>query len=52
VLAIEELRESEHAELERLVRRLGRYGDRALIVLGTGIRDLLQVESAGVPATP
>ncbi len=51
VLAIEELRESEREELERLARRLARYGDRALIVMGTGIRDLMRIEGAGAPAT-
>jgi len=50
VLAIEGLRETERAEFERLVRALARYGDRAMIVLGEGMRDLLRVESADAPA--
>jgi len=33
-----------HAELERLTRGLGRHGDRLLIVVGEGLRDLLRCE--------
>jgi radical SAM superfamily enzyme YgiQ (UPF0313 family) len=50
VVAIEGLRESERAEFERLSRSLARYGDRALIVLGEGMRELLRLESADAPA--
>jgi radical SAM superfamily enzyme YgiQ (UPF0313 family) len=42
VLACESL--GEHAELERLARALGRHGDRLLIVVGEGLRDLLRCE--------
>jgi len=35
---------SGHAELERLTRALGRHGDRLLIVVGEGLRDLLRCE--------
>jgi hypothetical protein len=47
VLAFETL--GEHRELERLTRALGRHGDRVLIVVGEGLRELLRCESA-VPA--
>lgn len=33
-------------KLERLARSLARYGDRALIVLGEGVRDLLRIDAA------
>jgi hypothetical protein len=44
VLALETL--GEHRELERLTRALGRHGDRVLIVVGEGLRDLLRCEPA------
>jgi hypothetical protein len=50
VLAIEELRETERAEFERVAHALARYGDRAMIVIGEGLRELLRVESIDVPA--
>jgi radical SAM superfamily enzyme YgiQ (UPF0313 family) len=46
VLAVERLRESERADLERLACSLARYGDRALIVLGEGVRELLRFDAA------
>ncbi len=46
VLAIENLRECEHRELERLQRALARYGDRVAIVLGEGILELLRAAKA------
>ncbi len=45
VLAIERLRDSERADLDRFARSLARYGDRVLIVLGEGVRELLQLQS-------
>lgn len=50
VLAIEDVRESERAELDRLARALARHGDRVLIVLGEGLRELLGVDPAEAPA--
>ncbi len=44
VLAFETL--GEHGELERLTRALGRHGDRLLIVVGAGLRELLRCETA------
>jgi hypothetical protein len=44
VLAFERL--GEHGELERLTRALGRHGDRVLIVVGEGLRELLRCEPA------
>ncbi len=44
VLAFETL--GEHGELERLTRALGRHGDRVLIVVGEGLRELLRCETA------
>jgi hypothetical protein len=44
VLAFESL--GEHHELERLTRALGRHGDRVLIVVGEGLRELLRCEPA------
>jgi hypothetical protein len=44
VLALETL--GEHRELERLTRALGRHGDRLLIVVGEGLRELLRCEPA------
>jgi len=46
VLAVEGLRETERAEFERLACALARYGDRVLVVLGEGLRELLLSESA------
>jgi len=45
VLAFERLRDSERAELDRLARSLARYGDRVLIVLGEGVRELIRLEA-------
>jgi hypothetical protein len=42
VLAVDTL--GEHPELERLTRALGRHGDRLLIVVGEGLRELLRCE--------
>jgi len=42
VLAFESL--GEHAEVERLTRALGRHGDRLLIVVGEGLREMLRCE--------
>ncbi len=42
VLACESL--GEHAELEHLTRALGRHGDRLLIVVGEGLREMLRCE--------
>jgi len=42
VLAFDTL--GEHPELERLTRALGRHGDRLLIVVGAGLRELLHCE--------
>jgi hypothetical protein len=42
VLAFESL--GGHAELERLTRTLGRHGDRLLIVVGEGLREMLGSE--------
>ena len=47
VLACEAL--GEHRELERLAHALGRHGDRLLIVVGSGLRDLLRC-APGLPA--
>jgi hypothetical protein len=44
VLALETL--GGHQELERLTRALGRHGDRLLIVVGEGLRELLRCEPA------
>jgi hypothetical protein len=44
VLALESL--EGHHELERLTRTLGRHGDRVLIVVGEGLRELLRCEPA------
>jgi len=44
VLALESL--GEQAELERLVRALGRHRDRVRIVVGEGLRELLRLEPA------
>lgn len=44
VLALESL--EGHHELERLTRALGRHGDRVLIVVGEGLRELLRCEPA------
>ncbi len=44
VLALESL--GEHRDLERLVRALGRHGDRVRIVVGEGLRELLLCEPA------
>jgi radical SAM superfamily enzyme YgiQ (UPF0313 family) len=44
VLALESL--EGHHELERLMRVLGRHGDRVIIVVGEGLRDLLRCEPA------
>jgi len=44
VLALESL--EGHHELERLMRALGRHGDRVIIVVGEGLRDLLRCEPA------
>lgn len=46
VLALESL--EEHHELERLMRALGRHGDRVRVVVGEGLRDLLRCEPAAV----
>jgi hypothetical protein len=46
VVSLEQVRNAvEQRELDRLARRLARYGDRALIVLGDGVRELLKLES-------
>jgi hypothetical protein len=42
VLALESL--GEQADLERLVRALGKHGDRVRIVVGEGLRELLRLE--------
>jgi radical SAM superfamily enzyme YgiQ (UPF0313 family) len=42
VLALESL--GDKADLERLVRTLGRHGDRVRIVVGEGLRELLRFE--------
>jgi radical SAM superfamily enzyme YgiQ (UPF0313 family) len=42
VLALESL--GDQADLERLVRALGRHGDRVRIVVGEGLRELLRCE--------
>jgi radical SAM superfamily enzyme YgiQ (UPF0313 family) len=47
VLALESL--GEQRDLERLVRALGRHGDRVRIVVGEGLRELLRCEPP-VPA--
>jgi radical SAM superfamily enzyme YgiQ (UPF0313 family) len=47
VLALESL--EGHHELERLMRVLGRHGDRVIIVVGEGLRDLLRCEPAASP---
>jgi hypothetical protein len=44
VLAFETL--GEHRELEHLTHALGRHGDRVLIVVGEGLRELLRCETA------
>jgi len=44
VLALETL--GENRELEHLARALGRHGDRVLIVVGEGLRELLRCEAA------
>jgi radical SAM superfamily enzyme YgiQ (UPF0313 family) len=44
VLACDSL--GEHAELERMTRALGRHGDRLLVVVGEGLRELLRCEPA------
>jgi hypothetical protein len=44
VLALESL--EEHRELERLMRALGRHGDRVRVVVGEGLRELLRFEPA------
>jgi radical SAM superfamily enzyme YgiQ (UPF0313 family) len=44
VLAVERLRDSERADLDRLARSLARYGDRVLIVFGEGVRELLRIQ--------
>jgi len=44
VLACDSL--GERAELERLTRALGRHGDRLLVVVGEGLRELLRCERA------
>jgi radical SAM superfamily enzyme YgiQ (UPF0313 family) len=44
VLALESL--GDKADLERLVRSLGRHGDRVRIVVGEGLRELLRFEPA------
>jgi len=49
VLAFESL--GEHQELERLMRALGRHGDRLLIVAGEGLRELLRCEPAAPAST-
>ena len=48
VLAFESL--GEHRELERLSRALSGYGDRVLIVVGEGLRELLHCEPTGKAA--
>jgi len=48
VLACESL--GAHAELEHLTRTLGRHGDRVLIVVGEGLRELLRCEPAPAQA--
>ncbi len=44
VVACETL--GQHHELERLARALGLHGDRLLIVVGEGLRELLRCEPA------
>lgn len=44
VLAFESL--AEQQEVERLSRALSGYGDRVLIVIGEGLRELLRCEPA------
>ena len=44
VLALESL--GEQADLEHVVRALGRHGDRVRIVVGEGLRELLRCEPA------
>ncbi len=45
-LRIEALRESEREDVQRLLARLARYGDRVLVVLGENARGLLHVDSS------
>jgi radical SAM superfamily enzyme YgiQ (UPF0313 family) len=46
VLSLEQARDAmEQRELDRLARQLGRYGDRALIVLGEGVREMLRLDA-------
>jgi radical SAM superfamily enzyme YgiQ (UPF0313 family) len=51
VLAVESQGSGEGRELERLSRALARYGDRALIVLGEGLVELLRLENAAPQAS-
>ena len=45
-LRIEELREDQRQQLDRLLRRLAPYGDRVSIWLGARVRPLLAVDSS------
>lgn len=45
-LRFETLLESEREEVQRLLSRLSRYGDRVLVVLGENARGLLQVDTS------
>jgi len=45
-LRIDALLESEREEVQRLLARLARYGDRVFVVLGENARDLLHVDSS------
>jgi hypothetical protein len=45
-LRIEALREHESEHLERLLRRLARYGDRVSIVVSESLRDLVHIDSS------
>jgi radical SAM superfamily enzyme YgiQ (UPF0313 family) len=52
VLAVEASRDIESCHLQRLIRSLERYGDRVAVVVGSGLRDLLRVESAEPAVAP
>jgi radical SAM superfamily enzyme YgiQ (UPF0313 family) len=45
-LRIDALLESEREEVQRLLARLARYGDRVLVVLGSNARGLLHVDTS------
>ncbi len=45
-LRIEDLRACQRPQLERLLRRLARYGDRVVIQVGDGLRPLLGIDSS------